>query len=282
MLPSTARNLVVVGGERYWHDLFPAWHVIYCRLQTTRWVIRDGRLLIANDQELTPVDAVLWRVGVIRPEPWHRAVLDLIRLAGVPCINSADSLLRGFDKLSMMVEMAKAGLPNISATIAAGPQSARLVNPAFPCVLKVGSHHGGLGKARVSTPDQWQDLIDVISLLDDYAVVEPFIDYTADVRCLAVGDRIWCMRRDGTDWKVNRGTATPHLIDPPQALATWARQAAYHLGSSVVGLDFLQTSEGSWHLLECNDIPGLSGFPDVVREAVATEVERTYQSTYRG
>lgn len=277
MSNTSERNLVVVGGERFWHDLFPSWRVTYCRLQTTRWVLREDCLYIADDTTLKEVHGVLWRVGVVRPEAWHRAVLDLIRLAGVPCVNSAESLLRGFDKLSMSAEMIKAGLPQIRASITVGPDAGRLLQPSFPAVLKIGSHHGGLGKARVTSLEQWHDLIDVSTLIDDYASVEPFVDYAADVRCLAVSRDLWCMQRESENWKVNRETSTPRLIDPPDILAQWTLQAAKHLGSSVVGLDFLQTRAGEWLLLECNDVPGLTGFPDHVPQAVARQLENAFQ-----
>ena len=281
MEESLAKNLIVVGGERYWHEWFPSWQVTYCRLQTTRWILQEDRLFIAEEAGLKEVHGVLWRVGVVRPEPWHRAVLDLIRMARVPCVNSAESLLRGFDKLSMTAEMVSIGLPVISASVAVGPGALDVVRPFLPGVLKIGNHHGGLGKAKVTSQDQWQDLVDIGSLMDEYAVVEPFIDYAADVRCLAVGRDVWCMRRDSEDWKVNRGSATPHLIEPPEAIAAWTLRAAEHLGSVLVGLDFLQTKAGEWKLLECNDVPGISGFPDPVREAVAREFGNAFDRSQK-
>ena len=269
----SVRNIVVVGGERHWHELFPEWHVIYCRLQSAQWLLRDGVLWIGSEGSLKPVHAVLWRVGVVKPESWHRAVLDLIRLAKVPCLNPADSLLRGWDKLSMQAEMVKAGLPVIASTIAIGPEAFRLIEPDLPSVIKVGNHHGGLGKARAQTREQWKDLLDMAALADDYTIVEPFIDYVSDVRCLAVAGDVWCMRRDNPDWKVNRGSVAPQRIDPPDELVAWTLAAARHLGSVVVGLDFLQAKDGTWHLLECNDVPGLTGFPDAVHLAVAAALE---------
>jgi ribosomal protein S6--L-glutamate ligase len=41
-----------------------------------------------------------------------------------------------------------------------------------------------------------------------------------------------------------------------------------HLGADILGLDFLETRSG-WVLLECNDTPGLSGFPEEARFLVA-------------
>lgn len=267
---SAKPHLVVVGGERYWHDFLPEWAVIYCRLQVSQWIIQDGTLKIRTESGLVEVHAVLWRVGVIAPEPWHRAVLDLIRISGVLCINSAASLQRGFDKLSMYAEMKAAGLPVIPAQVSAGNQALSWVSPELPCVLKVGNHHGGLGKARALTQDQWSDLVDLAAIVPDYALGEPFISYVADVRCLVVGQQVWCMRRESEDWKVNRGTAQPVLMDTPAQLEIWSRHAADHLGSFILGLDFIQKADGEWLLLECNDVPGIAGFPDVVKHDVAS------------
>jgi ribosomal protein S6--L-glutamate ligase len=272
---SQTSNLVVVGGERYWHDYLPDWHVIYCRLQVSRWILKDRRLFIHTENGLLEAHAVLWRVGVIRPTSWQRGVLDLIRISGIPCVNSAKSLQRGFDKLSMFAEMAEAGLPVINAEIAVGIQSLELLQSQSPCVLKVGNHHGGLGKARALDASQWSEISDLAAIIDDYSIVEPFIDYVADVRCLIVKDDVWCLRRDNEDWKVNRGTTTPVLIEPPNNLETWTRKAAQHLEADVLGLDFIQAQDGTWHLLECNDIPGLEGFPEVARQTIAS-IFRTF------
>lgn len=263
-------NLVVVGGERYWHELLPECRVIYCRLQVSRWLIQDGKLHICTEFGPEEVHAVLWRVGVIQPEPWHRAVLDMIRITGIPCVNSAEALLRGFDKLSMYAEMKSIGLPVIPVEIAVGMHSIQLLKPRLPCVLKVGNHHGGLGKARAVSGEQWRDLADLAAIVPDYSLAEPYIDYEADVRCLIAGDRIWCLRRESEDWKVNRGIATPVLIETPDVLEQWTHAAAQHLNAYILGLDFIQTPDGEWLLLECNDVPGLEGFPETVRMDVAS------------
>jgi ribosomal protein S6--L-glutamate ligase len=59
------------------------------------------------------------------------------------------------------------------------------------------------------------------------------------------------------------------LIAVPDILADYTRKAMTHLGADLLGLDFLQTPHEDYVLLESNDIPGLSGFPEVVRHAVA-------------
>jgi ribosomal protein S6--L-glutamate ligase len=124
-------------------------------------------------------------------------------------------------------------------------------------------------KAKVDTADAWQEFADLIFAADDYVTAEPFIDYKRDIRCLAVGDEMWAMAREGTTWKANVETRRHRLVDPPEQLAAWTRKAMQHLGADALGLDFLETHDGSWVLLESNDAPGLTGFPDRARAALA-------------
>jgi ribosomal protein S6--L-glutamate ligase len=62
------------------------------------------------------------------------------------------------------------------------------------------------------------------------------------------------------------------MIDVPDLLADYTRKAMAHLGADVLGLDFLQTRHGDYVLLESNDIPGLAGFPDAVKHAIADQM----------
>jgi ribosomal protein S6--L-glutamate ligase len=59
------------------------------------------------------------------------------------------------------------------------------------------------------------------------------------------------------------------VIDPPAALAEHTRVAMSHLGADILALDFLETQEGEYVLIEANDTPGLSGFPEQLREHLA-------------
>jgi ribosomal protein S6--L-glutamate ligase len=73
----------------------------------------------------------------------------------------------------------------------------------------------------------------------------------------------------GATWKANVETRKHRLIEPPEQLAAWTRRAMEHLQADALGLDFLERADGSWVLLECNDTPGLSGFPERAKAALA-------------
>ena len=263
------KNLLVVGGAFDFRADFPDCHVIARPLDGARWLLReDGSLFLLDANGAQRIDAVLWRVGAIRPRPQHRTALELIRLAGVPCVNAARALLRGFDRLSMLAELRQVGVPLIPFSAALGEGVLERIEPELPAVLKVGNWHGGLGKARLATSETWADARDVAAVAEDYATLEPFIDYRRDVRVMAVGAGLWAMSRRSAAWKVNRGTSEIEIISVPDEIGDWTRRVQTHLGADIVGLDWIETPEGNWKCLECNDVPGLTGWPDAVRRAL--------------
>lgn len=219
-------------------------------------------------------DAVLWRLGAVRPQPAHRTVLECFRMSGIPCVNPARTLLRGYDRLSMLNELRECEIPLLDFSVAVGDDMAGKISPDLPAVIKIGNLHGGYGKAQATTASQWADLVDVAFASEDYVTVEPFIPYKHDIRCLAVGDQIWAMTRRTSEWKSNRGAADFELISAPEILADYTRRALKHLAADTLALDFLQTQDDRYFALESNDIPGLSGFPDAARVALAACLQK--------
>lgn len=263
------RTIVVLHGEQDWAHRFPDDDVVPRRLPDCAWVLRDGELWCIDRDSALKVDAVLWRVGAIRPRERHRNVLDLIRLAGVPCVNPSEVLLRGFDRLSMLAELRAAGLPVVPFDVAIGDDMARRLGREFPLVVKAGNYHAGLGKLLVQQREAWSDVADLLFASEDYVTVEPFIPYRRDVRCLAIGEHTWAMERESHGWKANVGTRKHRLITPMSPIVEHTRAAMQHLRADILGLDFLERQDGEFVVLESNDTPGLSGFPDETRAALA-------------
>jgi len=268
------KTVVVINGEDYWQQYLPEYNVVKRRLQDTRWILLQGTLHASDPTGSVAVDGILWRLGAVKPHPQHRTLLEMIRLSGLPCLNSAEILLRGYDRLSMLSELKQAGLPIAPFEVAIGDRMLKAIQPEFPVVVKVGDYHGGFGKALIRSEEQWTDFVDLSFVMDDYITVEPFIDYVRDIRALAVGDQIWGMSRQGRFWKVNQLTTGYALIDLPQELIRYTQTALTHFGADVLGLDFLEDKDGHYTLLESNDIPGLAGFPEEAKVAVASTFRR--------
>jgi ribosomal protein S6--L-glutamate ligase len=263
------RSILVVNGERDWQEFFPGLEVRSCRLQTSRWLYQDDALWLFDPDGAVRVEAVLWRVGAIRPQPGHRTLLELLRLAGVPCVNDAAVLLRGYDRLGMINELRAAGLPTLPLSVALGEGVLDRLQPDLPAVVKVGNYHGGYGKIRPTDDQMWAEVSDLLFVSEDYVTVEPYVEYVRDIRCLAVGAELWAMARRGASWRANVRTVEYELIAVPPILAEHTRRAMEHFGADVLGIDFLETAAGEYVALENNDIPGLSGFPAAVRTAIA-------------
>jgi len=106
-------TVALINGEQYWEDYLPEVDLRPCKLQNAEWRYDGRSLWVIDSAGATKLDAVFWRVGAIKMRASYRSVLELIRLSRVPCLNTAGSLLRGFDRLGMLHEMAAIGLPVI-------------------------------------------------------------------------------------------------------------------------------------------------------------------------
>ncbi len=132
----------------------------------------------------------------------------------------------------------------------------------FPFVVKVGNHHGGYGKSLVSTEEQWEELKDLLFIHKDYVTTEKFIDYQYDIRYLAINDKVWAMKRKGKYWKANSLTQEYQIIEPEKEWIEKVKMLQENIKADIVAIDVLETENGEKIILEYNDIPGLSGFPE--------------------
>ncbi len=260
--------VVVIEGVLDWTTRLAPHRVVHRRLDEVGWILKAGRLWCVDPREAVEVAAVLWRVGAVGPRARDREVLEVLRLAKVPCVNSAESLLRGYDRLGMLATLRDAGLPIIVPDVALGRGLARQIAHDAPFVAKVGNFHGGFGKLLVEDRGRWAEWVDVLAVADTYVATERYWPHRRDVRCMVVGEQVWAMQRRGRGWRANVDTLDARMIEPPRELVAWAKQAQRALGAELLGLDALETDEG-WIVLEANDVPGLRGFPEPVVEAVA-------------
>jgi ribosomal protein S6--L-glutamate ligase len=270
----TMKTILVVNGEDYWQAYLPHFKVHQKRLQTCEWILKNGQLHVIDAEGVVQPDAILWRVGAIKPSPKHEAALRLIHLSGIPCVNSAKVLLQGFDRLSMLSVLTACGLPVIP--FQATTNTAQLHNIAhnFPFVVKAGNYHGGFGKVLVKDADQWQDVKDLLFMSEDYVTVEPYIRYERDIRYLAIGEQVWAMARRGKFWKANVETAHFTMIDTTPTLVAQTKQLQAHLGADVLAIDILEENDGTPYFVEYNDIPGISGFPTEAKWALVECVSK--------
>jgi ribosomal protein S6--L-glutamate ligase len=192
----------------------------------------------------------------------------MIRLSGVPCVNTAEILLRNFDRLGMLASLRAAGLPAPEFDAVSDTEVLERVAVSYPRVLKIGGLHGGFGKAKADDPESWAEARDLAYAAGTYATVEPYLEHERDVRCLLIGDAVFAMERRGRGWRANVDTIEHRLIDPPPDLEAMTRRLGRHLGATLIAVDALETANG-WVVIESNETPGLSGFPELARLELA-------------
>eukprot|EP00051_Salpingoeca_urceolata_P005193 m.71099 g.71099 ORF g.71099 m.71099 type:complete len:492 (-) comp14135_c0_seq1:191-1666(-) len=184
------------------------------------------------------------------------------RVAGIPCVNSADSMLlcthRPWVYAALRDIERRLGhdqFPLIHATYYP-TASEMIIDPGLPAVVKIGSTHAGLGKMMIKDTERWDDLRSVIAVHDDFATAEPFVEYDADYRVQKIGDHIRVLKRQSIHWKVNRGFGTlEEDAEVTEAFRRWVTEAAKVFGGlDICALDVLyRESDNSYHILELND-----------------------------
>ncbi len=262
-------TILVINGENYWQDFLPEYNVEQKRIQTTEWILKEGQLYAIDQEGVCKPDKILWRVGAIRPNAKYKAALDIIQLSGVHCVNSAKTLAKGFDRLTMLNVLKECDLPVIPFNVATTSIQLKNIEIPFPFVVKAGNYHGGFGKVLVNDEDKWQDIKDLLFISEDYITIEPFINYERDIRYLAVGDKIWAMARKGKFWKANVQTTDFTLINPEEKLVSMTKKLQNYLQADIVAIDILEEKDGTKYIVEYNDIPGISGFPEEVKIELA-------------
>lgn len=273
-------TLIIVNGEGFWHDHFVEdFDVHHVRLQTSKWMLHDDKLFVYDDGKRIRVDSIFWRIGAIQPYQYHREVLEIIRLSGIPCINTPNVMLDDLNRWSMLNRLKSLDIPVVPFTATIGALLANQIQIQIPSVIKVGSYHAGYGKMRINSLEQWQDMTDFVFATDGYFTVEPFIDYKRDIRCLAVGNQIWSLARNGSRWKANSGVVETRLISAPEILYDYTKRVVDALNADIIALDILESEEGEYIVLESNSVPGLSGFPDSAVQAVVERVKMKLSRT---
>jgi ribosomal protein S6--L-glutamate ligase len=243
------------------HQLFP---VCFSRLSAT--LVAPATCRVTCDEfDLGQTDAVL--VRTMPPGSLEQVVfrMDLLgRLAeqtGVRVLNSPRAVEAAVDKFLASAKLHAAGLLTPATIVCQSVEDAMIAFEKLggDVVVKPLFGSEGRGMTRVTDEDIALRVFKSLVQLNAVVYLQSFIAHEGhDLRCLVLGNRIWCMRRrHPTDWRTNisRGaTAEPFEID--EQLAATTRAAAQCLGAEFAGVDILTGRDGRQYVLEVNAVPG--------------------------
>ena len=255
---NTQKTLIL--GEKNWPKQDNVIALDFLEIDRQGLKLGTSRTLQVHDCDGNWLDirGVLWRGQFDSDLAQEFALLGMIEASGVPCINSARGLRLFSDRISMHALLAHAGLPVVSSAFFLGKSGYGYYHePDLPCVLKVGNWHMGYGKIKVDSKQQWLDAVDMAAISKDFIAVEPWIDYTADIRILVVGKEIIVIERIPSQWKANVCPIDIKFIEAPPGLVDQSRKAAEFMQMEILGVDWVFDRKGNWIVLEANAAPGL-------------------------
>ena len=253
---------ILVIGETDWPPLDGICCLSLDQLDRTGLMLSQNGELRCHEKDGTwhTFDLVLWRAQGGRDTTLQHTALSLVAASSATCVNSAESLLLFGTRFLNNGALRKAGLPIIESSQILGANAlSYFYTPQFPAVLKLGDWHMGYGKCKIRNLESWNDAVDMAAITQDIASIEPFINYTRDLRILLVGNDIFAVERvpSSHQWKANVCPELVKTVVMPPMLEQMTRKAASILGMSILGADWIEDEQGRWILLEVNPAPGL-------------------------
>jgi synapsin len=216
-------------------------------------------------------DFVLLRAGTrggARTDHSHK--LDALLHSGVPTLNSALSFYVSQNKAIMYRRLLDVkhrlggadAFPLIAQTAYSDWAAGGFVPEVMPCVAKIGTASGGLGKAKIKDADAWDDFKSVAAMQPQFFASEPFVRWVFDVRVQKIGEHVRAFRRTSKHWKSNADMMMKDedIDDVPERYRTWVNEACAELGMDISAMDLLVAEDGREFILELNSSAiGLNG-----------------------
>ena len=206
-------------------------------------------------------DLVLVRSAVRASAPIdHRNILLGFAFAGVPCVNTAESLYRCQEKplvyaalRAVRDRLGKDRFPLIDQTYY--PSWRSMTFPGdLPVIAKVSTVHAGLGKMKIDTAQQYLDLRSVVAMSTHYLTTEPCIDWDYDFRLQKIGPHVRGFRRTSDNWK-GQGMGSRDADHPVSDLQRlWLDEVSAELGMDILTIDGVHDKKtGKDYIVEVND-----------------------------
>ena len=116
---------------------------------------------------------------------------------------------------------------------------------------------------KLKNSDEFQDLISIIALQNNYFSIEKFIESSYELRIQKIGSHYRAFKRISYDWKINRSTPMIEDVEMEPRYKIWVDECSKIFGGlDLLALDVLVTQDGKEIILELNDTAAGMNYKD--------------------
>ena len=244
--------------------------------------------VFVKDQDISTFDLCLPRVSEINID-FKVNVLNAIRAAGIPVVNTPESVMAAGNKIECQLLLAKAGIKTPKTMMMGQTSNADSVieglGGKFPIILKTAFGCHGVGVMKIESKQSLVSVVDYLSKTEEIFLVQEYIEHDSSQRILVMGDNAAVavnrtIPEDDFRSNAKRG-ADLSFFEPAEDEVDVCVRACQAIGVKFGAVDYIKNEAGDIVVFEVNSSPGFEKMQEVTEFNIAEKLAE-YLLTFEG